>query len=116
MMAVNFRSGLDTYAPTLKLDDKTTLVGQWEDTLGTVLVFEDINESAASAMAEATPAGAGGEGKLRYLCKTEKRLRFRRIEHMTTTAAPVNRSSTSSGLVDGEESAPTDMDEAINTA
>ncbi|XP_045165753.1 general transcription factor 3C polypeptide 6-like [Mercenaria mercenaria] len=61
--------GIDTEKPLLQLDDYT-FTGQYSDTLGTNLVFQDKTETNDSR---------SGEKKLEYSCLTNKKLSLQRV-------------------------------------
>lgn len=56
-------TGLDTDAPTLTLGDGAPLQGSYEESLGSLLVFEKGEDS-------------DGQPAAKYVCHTDKKLRF----------------------------------------
>lgn len=93
--------GLDTDQPKLLLPDGTRFKGNYEDNLGTILVFaskaaavcdqhpEDMEvDGRASAASEATESGTAAarsahqqaSDDLQYLCHTEKVLAFTEVK------------------------------------
>uniref|UniRef100_A0A7S0R9S3 Transcription factor TFIIIC triple barrel domain-containing protein n=1 Tax=Pyramimonas obovata TaxID=1411642 RepID=A0A7S0R9S3_9CHLO len=76
---------LDTESPVLQFDGKVTLVGSYEETIGTCVVFEERNAEGETA---AAPPTTHRETQLRtmmrkkrvsHLCNTDKILKFRRV-------------------------------------
>ncbi|KAK3247090.1 hypothetical protein CYMTET_24090 [Cymbomonas tetramitiformis] len=63
-------SGLDTGKPVLRLNGTTMMVGEYQDTVGSTVLFNE----------EEVPSNQGGvKRKVQYIGTSEKVLKFRRV-------------------------------------
>jgi hypothetical protein len=73
------KQGLDTAAPQLQLASGQTLTGQYEESLGSLMLFEQPPRPAPGAAGPSPPQQPPQQQTAaRLLCHTEQRLRFKK--------------------------------------
>ncbi|BBN16613.1 general transcription factor 3C polypeptide 6 [Marchantia polymorpha subsp. ruderalis] len=75
-------SGLDTMNPVLTLGDDLKLIGEYEETMGTVLVFTERDEEVPEdeRIRGSNLKETGTRKRVSSLCQTQRKLKFRLME------------------------------------
>ncbi|KAL2612467.1 hypothetical protein R1flu_024159 [Riccia fluitans] len=70
-------SGLDTMNPVLTLGDDLKLIGEYEETVGTILVFTESEEEVPGEERKRGINESRTRKRISNFCKTERKLKFR---------------------------------------
>ncbi|KAG6543886.1 hypothetical protein Mapa_014726 [Marchantia paleacea] len=75
-------SGLNTMNPVLTLGDHLKLIGEYEETMGTVFVFTERDEEVPEdeRIRGSNIKETGTRKRVSSLCKTQRKLKFRMVE------------------------------------